>query len=84
MDPGDVIFVISQKPHARFTRREQDLIYKAEIELVTALAGGTIYIEHLDDRWLAVDILPGEAIAPGTWTHDGDARGRNEVVLTGP
>jgi DnaJ family protein A protein 2 len=29
------------------------------------LAGGTIFIEHLDERWLSVDILPGEAIANG-------------------
>lgn len=61
---GDVNFEIEQKPHPRFTRRDDDLLYQAEIELVTALAGGTIYIEHLDDRWLSVDILPGEAIAP--------------------
>ncbi|KAK3394697.1 hypothetical protein B0H63DRAFT_55261 [Podospora didyma] len=61
---GDVVFVIEQKPHARFTRRDDDLLYHAEIELVTALAGGTIFIEHLDERWLSVDILPGEAIAP--------------------
>lgn len=62
---GDVVFQIEQKPHPRFTRRDDDLLYQAEIDLVTALAGGTIYIEHLDDRWLSVDILPGEAIAPG-------------------
>ena len=62
---GDVVFEIEQKPHARFQRRENDLLYKCDIELVTALAGGTIYIEHLDERWLSVDILPGEAIAPG-------------------
>ncbi|KAL1900610.1 Type I HSP40 co-chaperone [Sporothrix stenoceras] len=60
---GDVVFEIEQKPHARFTRREDDLLYNCDIELVTALAGGTIYIEHLDDRWLSVDILPGEAIS---------------------
>ncbi|KAL1841298.1 hypothetical protein VTJ49DRAFT_7243 [Mycothermus thermophilus] len=63
---GDVVFEIQQKPHPRFTRREDDLLYQAEIDLVTALAGGTIYIEHLDDRWLSVEILPGEAISPGT------------------
>jgi DnaJ homolog subfamily A member 2 len=62
---GDVVFEIEQKPHPRFTRKEDDLLYRAEIELVTALAGGTIYIEHLDDRWLSIEIQPGEAIAPG-------------------
>jgi DnaJ-class molecular chaperone len=41
------------------------LFYHAEIDLVTALAGGSIIIEHLDDRWLSVDILPGEVVAPG-------------------
>ncbi|KAK4176331.1 hypothetical protein QBC36DRAFT_10443 [Triangularia setosa] len=63
---GDVVFQIEQKPHPRFERKEDDLLYNAEIDLVTALAGGTIYVEHLDERWLSVDILPGEAISPGT------------------
>ncbi|KAK4165686.1 mitochondrial protein import protein mas5 [Cladorrhinum sp. PSN259] len=62
---GDVVFQIEQKPHARFTRKDDDLLYHADIDLVTALAGGTIFIEHLDERWLSVDILPGEAISPG-------------------
>jgi len=60
---GDVVFEIEEKPHARFTRKEDDLLYNCDIELVTALAGGTIYVEHLDDRWLAIEIMPGEAIA---------------------
>jgi len=62
---GDVVFEIEQKPHPRFQRKEDDLFYQADIELVTALAGGTLFVEHLDDRWLSVDILPGEAISPG-------------------
>ena len=70
IEAGDVVFEIEQKPHARFTRRDDDLLYNADIELVTALAGGTIYIEHLDDRWLSVDILPGEAISPSkSWVE---------------
>lgn len=64
-EPGDVIFEIEQKPHERFTRREDDLHYKAEIDLLTALAGGRLNIEHLDDRWVTIDIIPGEIIAPG-------------------
>lgn len=65
VQPGDVVFEIEQKPHPRFQRKDDDLFYHAEIDLVTALAGGTIYIEHLDDRWLSLDILPGEVISPG-------------------
>jgi len=41
------------------------LFYKAEIDLLTALAGGRIAIEHLDERWLNVVIKPGEVISPG-------------------
>jgi len=60
-----VQFEIEQKPHPRFQRKGDDLFYRAEIDLLTALAGGAIYIEHLDDRWLTVEIMPGEVIAPG-------------------
>lgn len=63
--PGDVQFEIDQKPHPRFQRKDDDLFYHAEIDLVTALVGGAIYIEHLDDRWLTVNIVPGEVISPG-------------------
>ncbi|KAJ9623305.1 chaperone DnaJ [Exophiala oligosperma] len=62
---GDVVFEIEQKPHARFQRKDDDLFYHAEIDLLTALAGGQIYIEHLDDRWLTVNIFPGDPITPG-------------------
>ncbi|KAF2772061.1 DnaJ-domain-containing protein [Teratosphaeria nubilosa] len=65
VQPGDVQFEIDCKPHPRFQRKGDDLFYHAEIDLLTALAGGAIYIEHLDDRWLTVEIMPGEVISPG-------------------
>ena len=65
VEPGDVVFEIEQKPHERFQRKDDDLFYRAEIDLLTALAGGVIHIEHLDDRWLNVEIIPGEVISPG-------------------
>nr|POF25987.1 mitochondrial protein import protein mas5 [Quercus suber] len=65
VQPGDVQFEIEQKPHTRFQRKGDDLFYHAEIDLLTALAGGAIYVEHLDERWLTVEIMPGEVIAPG-------------------
>ncbi|KAL8943772.1 MAG: hypothetical protein Q9216_000878 [Gyalolechia sp. 2 TL-2023] len=63
--PGDVQFEIEQKPHPRFQRKDDDLFYHAEIDVLTALAGGQLHIEHLDDRWLTVTIEPGEVISPG-------------------
>lgn len=63
--PGDVIFVIETKEHPRFQRKGDDLFYQAKIDLVTALAGGEFTVEHLDDRFLKVEILQGEVIKPG-------------------
>jgi len=80
--PGDVVFIIEQKKHDRFERKGDDLYYKAEIDLLTALAGGTIVIEHLDDRFLQVSILPGEVISPGEPFHDGPTRTPSRFMLT--
>ena len=63
--PGDVHIQIEQKPHDRFKRKGSDLYYTAEIDLLTALAGGKFAITHLDDRVLVVEIIPGEVIKPG-------------------
>ena len=69
IEPGDVQFVIEQKPHDRFQRKGDDLYHKVEIDLLTALAGGTVHVAHLDDRWLNVEILPGEVIADREFNH---------------
>ncbi|RUS19715.1 hypothetical protein BC938DRAFT_475684 [Jimgerdemannia flammicorona] len=63
--PGDIIIVLEEKPHPRFKRRGDDLFYEAKIDLLTALAGGQFSIQHLDDKILLVNILPGEVIKPG-------------------
>ncbi|KAI7865896.1 ATPase GET3 [Spinellus fusiger] len=62
--PGDIVIAIDEKPHARFKRQGDDLMYEARIDLLTALAGGQFAIPHLDDRVLLVTVLPGEAIKP--------------------
>ncbi|KAA8917597.1 hypothetical protein TRICI_000290 [Trichomonascus ciferrii] len=63
--PGDVIFVIDEQEHPRFERRGDDLHHKVKLDLLTALAGGSFGIQHLDGEWIKVDIIPGEIIAPG-------------------
>lgn len=62
---GDVVFQVKILESDKFQRKKDDLYHAIEIDLLTALAGGVIHIEHLDDRWLNVEILPGEFIAPG-------------------
>ncbi|KAI8320368.1 DNAJ domain-containing protein Mas5 [Martensiomyces pterosporus] len=63
--PGDIVIIVDEKEHPRFKRRGDDLYYEAEIDLITALAGGNVHVQHLDDRVLNVTILPGEVIKPG-------------------
>lgn len=66
VEPGDVVIVIEEKPHAVFKRKGDDLYAEVEIDLLTALAGGQFTILHLDDRALLVTIPPGEVIKPGS------------------
>ncbi|KAI8644910.1 hypothetical protein BD408DRAFT_412696 [Parasitella parasitica] len=62
--PGDIIIKIDQKDHPHFTRKGNDLVYNAKIDLLTALAGGQFPIPFLDDSILLVNVIPGEAIQP--------------------
>ena len=52
--PGDVVFVVEEKPHATFTRDGDTLIVTARIPLVDALCGATIALTSLDGRPLTV------------------------------
>ena len=63
--PGDVVFLVSERPHKHFKRDGDDLVYEAEIDLLTAIAGGEFALEHVSGDWLKVAIVPGEVIAPG-------------------
>lgn len=65
MVPGDVVIVIEEKKHDRFTRKGNDLIAEADIDLLSALGGGQFAIQHLDERALMVTIHPGEIIKDG-------------------
>jgi DnaJ family protein A protein 2 len=63
--PGDVVIVVEEKVHDRFKRKGDDLFMEQNVDLLTALAGGSFLVEHLDDRFLRVQVLPGEIIKPG-------------------
>lgn len=64
--PGDVVFVVDERPHDKFTRKGNDLYYEAEVDLLTALAGGEIAFPHVSGDYIKATILPGEVIAPGS------------------
>ncbi|KAI9613885.1 hypothetical protein PSHT_01316 [Puccinia striiformis] len=62
--PGDVEIIIEEKPHPIFKRKEDDLIAEIEVDLVTALTGGVIPLEHLDSHALMIKVNPGEVLKP--------------------
>lgn len=63
--PGDVVFVVDEKPHEKFVRKGNDLSYECEIDLLTALAGGDVAFKHVSGDYIKFTIIPGEVIAPG-------------------
>ena len=46
--PSDIVFVIQEKPHPKFSREGNNLRHKAAIPLTTALCGGEVDIPHID------------------------------------
>jgi len=53
--PGDVVVVLSTKPHPRFARKgEVDLSTKISISLLQSLVGFSVEIEHLDGHKVTV------------------------------
>jgi DnaJ family protein A protein 2 len=62
---GDVIIVLQQQPHNRFTRNGNDLHMKLTIGLTEALCGFKIPVQHLDKRELLITSKSGEVIVPG-------------------
>lgn len=63
--PGDVVFVVDEKPHEKFNRKGNDLYYECDIELLTALAGGEVGFTSVSGDFVKFSILPGEVISPG-------------------
>lgn len=49
-DPGDLVFIVRPRPHARFERRGDDLHMNATISLADALVGFATSFTHLDGR----------------------------------
>eukprot|EP01006_Ploeotia_vitrea_P053916 TRINITY_DN67827_c6_g2_i3.p1 TRINITY_DN67827_c6_g2~~TRINITY_DN67827_c6_g2_i3.p1 ORF type:complete len:231 (+),score=48.38 TRINITY_DN67827_c6_g2_i3:206-898(+) len=63
--PGDLVIVLQEKKHDRFTRQGKDLLMTKKISLRQALCGFSFPVEHLDKRVLLVKSVAGEIISPG-------------------
>ena len=59
--PGDVIFILSQRPHKTFTRKGDDLAIRIDVTLDEALSGFRRTIQHLDGRDVTLVLDPKSA-----------------------
>jgi len=66
VEPGNVLIVLQEKPHAEFKREGADLFMRINLTLTEALCGFRKTIKHLDNRKLLVTQRPGEVIKPNT------------------
>jgi DnaJ family protein A protein 2 len=66
MEPGDVNFVIQEKPHDLFKRKGADLLVTKDISLNQALTGFAWKIKHLDQREIVIKTKPGQIIESET------------------
>lgn len=64
-ETGDVIFIISEEPHALFKRKGEHLIIEKKITLLEALTGFKFLIDHLDGRKILIHSQPGSVYKPG-------------------
>ena len=62
--PGDIVFVLKEKEHPDFKRRNADLLLQKEITLVEALTGFSFTLTHLDGREIVIQTTPGKVIKP--------------------
>lgn len=61
--PGDLVFVVEEKPHPVFRRDGNDLVVHKKISLLDALTGSTISLTTLDGRELTIPVT--DVIKPG-------------------
>lgn len=70
VQPGDVVFVLEQKPHASFKRIGADLVMARDITLADALTGVSYTVDTLEPgRRVAVVHPPGGVVRPESWAR---------------
>lgn len=64
-EKGDLVIVVQQLQHEKFTRQDDDLYLNIKISLTEALCGLQLVVKHLDGRDLAISHAVGQVFKPG-------------------
>jgi len=78
--PGDIIFVLSEKPHSRFKRENGNLVYVHKCTIQEVLLGPRFFLLALDGRQILVD-CSNDAISS---TYVKTVKGEGMPTRTGP
>lgn len=56
---GDLYVVIQEVPHDKFKRNMDDLYTLVDVPVITAIMGGSVFVNTIDGKRLKVEIKPG-------------------------
>jgi len=76
LEPGNINFIIQEKPHETFKRKGADLLITKTLSLNEALCGFEFTLKHLDGREIVIRSQPGEVIQP----EDGNGKPYVKIV----
>eukprot|EP01039_Chlorochromonas_danica_P002950 gene2948-3218_t len=89
--PADIVFTLQTKPHDRFERDGDDLIYTCPVTLHDALTGVRTTVQSLDGRQLPVEaryvtpetvkLLPGEGMPNSKKRTKGDLKVKFKILF---
>jgi len=89
--PADIVFIVQSKPHDRFVRDGDDLIYSCPVSLHDALCGVRTSVLSLDNRSINIEarhvtsdtvkIFPGEGMPNNKKRTKGDLRVKFQIVF---
>lgn len=89
--PADIIFTVEAKPHDRFKRDGDDLIYTCDVSLADALTGVRTSITTLDNRRLPIEarnvtpqtekVVPGEGMPNSKKGTKGDMKVKFNIAF---
>lgn len=60
LEAGDVIFILDEREHPTYTRKDANLVLSVKLSLSEALTGCVKNIKTLDNRDLHFTLLPGK------------------------